>query len=124
MLTLLFALRVAGQAIQHWAPQPYLPPFEAFQGSNLPYPMLLASQFLILGVMVFCNLRLPNGGRVLLWIGGLYMAGSLLRIVIGLAVPGAPAWFSTWIPALFHIILAGYVLALARPRGTSSAGIS
>ena len=124
MLTLLFSLRVAGQAIQHWAPQPYLPPFDAFQGSNLPYPVLLGSQLLILGLMVFCNLRPPNGGSVLLWIGGLYMAGSLLRIAVGIAVPDASAWFSTWIPALFHVVLAGYVLALATPRGTSPAGTS
>jgi hypothetical protein len=101
-----------------------LPPFDAFQGSNLPYPVLLGSQLLILGLMVFCNLRPPNGGRVLLWLGGLYMAGSLLRIAVGIAVPGASAWFSTWIPALFHVVLAGYVLALATPRGTSPAGTS
>jgi len=121
-LTFLFSLRVAGQAIQRWAAQPFLPPFDAFQGSNLPYPALLASQVLILGGMIFCNLRSPKGGRVLLWIGSLYMAGSLLRIAVGLAVPGAPAWFSTWIPALFHVVLAGYVLTLATPRGRSRAG--
>ena len=84
--------------------------------------MLLASQVLILGAMIFCNLRRPKGSPVLLWIGGIYMAGSLLRIAVGLAVPGAPAWFSTWIPALFHVVLAGYVLTLARCRGRSRAG--
>ncbi|MEA3192186.1 MAG: hypothetical protein QOD26_519 [Betaproteobacteria bacterium] len=72
--------------------------------------------------MAFCNLRRPKGGRVLLWIGSLYMAGSLLRIAVGLAVPGVPAWFSAWIPALFHLVLASYVLALARSRGRSRAG--
>ncbi|HUQ25143.1 MAG TPA: hypothetical protein VM140_05690 [Burkholderiales bacterium] len=116
-------MRVAGQAIQRWAPLTFLPPFDAFQGSNLPYPVLLGSQILILGAMIFCNLRRPNGGRMLLWIGGVYMAGSLLRIAIGLVVPAAPAWFSTWIPALFHVVLAGYVLTLATYRGRSSAGI-
>jgi len=84
--------------------------------------VLLASQVLILGAMIFCNLRRPKGSPVLLWIGGIYMAGSLLRIAVGLAVPGAPAWFSTWIPALFHVVLAGYVLTLARCRGRSRAG--
>lgn len=73
--------------------------------------------------MIFCNLRRPKGGRVLLWIGGLYMAGSLLRIAVGLVVPGAPAWFSTWIPALFHVVLAGYVLTLAT-RGARIGAIS
>ena len=52
------------------------------------------------------------------------MAGSLLRIAVGIAVPAAPAWFSTWIPALFHLVLAGYVLTLATCRGRSPADIS
>jgi hypothetical protein len=116
LLTLLFSLRVAGQAIQLWAPQPWLPPFDAFQGSNLPYPFLLASQIVILGVMVYCNVRRPRGGRAIRWFGIIYMAGSLARIAIGVAVPSAPAWFSTWIPAAFHVVLAGYVLTLARVR--------
>ena len=69
--------------------------------------------------MLFCNLARPRGGPVLLWFGIVYMAGSVVRIIVGLAVPAAPAWFSAWIPALFHVVLAGYVLALARfhPHG-------
>ena len=114
ILTFFFLLRVAGQAIQHWAPRSYLPPFDAFQGSDLPYSVLLASQIVILGGMVVCNLRPPRARRALVWFGSFYLAGSLARIAVGLAVPGAPAWFSTWIPAAFHVVLAAYVLALAR----------
>lgn len=121
LLTGLFGLRVAGQAIQHWMPQPFLPAFDAFQGSSLGYPTLLISQLLILASMLATCLRIGNGkaipnrrlGRGLAWFGGLYMTGSILRIVIGLAVPSAPAWFSTWIPAFFHLVLAGFVLAAA-----------
>jgi hypothetical protein len=75
---------------------------------------LLSVQLAILGVMVFCNLRRPRGGRVLLWLGSFYMAGSLARIAIGLALPGAHPWFSAWVPAVFHVVLAAYVLVLAR----------
>jgi hypothetical protein len=75
---------------------------------------LLSVQLAILGVMVFCNLRRPRGGRVLLWLGSFYMAGSLARIGIGLALPGAHPWFSAWVPAVFHVVLAAYVLVLAR----------
>ena len=121
LLTGLFAMRVAGQAIQRWLPQPFLPPFHAFQGSSLPYWGLLSAQFLILGAMMRTAWRIQmsklapsrRAGTVLSWIGGVYMAGSLGRIVVGLAVPGAPAWFSTWIPAVFHVVLAGFVLTLA-----------
>lgn len=121
LLTGLFAMRVAGQAIQRWLPQPFLPSFHAFQGSSLPYWGLLSAQLLILGAMMRTAWRIQmsklapsrRAGTVLSWIGGVYMAGSLGRIVVGLAVPGAPAWFSTWIPAMFHVVLAGFVLTLA-----------
>jgi hypothetical protein len=120
-LSLLFAIRVLGQALQHWVPQPFLPPFDDFQGSSLPYGLLLSSQFAILAAMVWVAWRARIGalapsrraGSVLLWAGGIYMAGSLLRIAIGLTVSGAPAWFSTWIPAVFHVVLAAFVLTLS-----------
>ena len=121
-LTLLFSLRVAGQAIQHWVPQPFLPAFDAFQGSNLPYPVLLGLQIVILAAMAYCNVRRLAGGRVLLWLGAIYMVGSLARIAVGLIFPSALPWFSAWIPALFHVVLAGYVLTLASSRGTRPAG--
>ena len=122
MLTLLFAGRVAGQALQAWAPQPWLPPLERWQGSSIDYRILLATQLLMLAAMAWASFRAwrgvlvtrPTLGRVLAWLGALYMAGSVARIVVGLAVPGAPPWFSTWIPAIFHLVLAGFVLALAR----------
>jgi hypothetical protein len=120
-LTALFALRVAGQAVQLWIPQPYLPAFDEFQGSNLGYPTLLTAQLLILVLMLGACLRVgfglsvPNAGlgRGLAWLGGLYMAGSVARIVVGLALPAAPAWFWAWIPGFFHLVLAGFVLTLA-----------
>jgi hypothetical protein len=117
-LTSLFAMRVLGQAVQRWMPQPFLPPFNAFQGSGLPYWLLLPAQAMILAVMVRCSRRVqasvfPSGRRsitLLAWLGWIYMTASLGRIAVGLAVPNAPAWFSTWIPAWFHIVLAGFVL--------------
>jgi len=120
--TALFAGRVAGQAIQTWAPQSWLPPLERWQGSSLDYSILLGTQLLMLAAMAWASIRAckgvlvvrPRWGRILLWLGAIYMAGSIARIVVGLAVPGAPPWFSTWIPAIFHLVLAGFVLALAR----------
>jgi hypothetical protein len=121
LLTIAFAVRVFGQAVQRWAPQPFLPPFAAFQGSSLPYGVLLTAQLLILIVMAVVARRIQMGalipnahtGKLLTWVGGIYMAGSIVRIAIGLIVATAPAWFSTWIPAAFHLVLAAYLLALA-----------
>jgi hypothetical protein len=123
-LTVLFALRVGGQAIQRWAPQPYLPPFDAFdafQGSNLPYAVLFASQLAILALMCALSYRMARAaleprrrvGWVLLGVGSLYMMGALGRIALGMLWQEAPSWFRTWIPASLHVVLATFVLALS-----------
>jgi hypothetical protein len=120
-LTLLFALRVAAQSVQHWAPVTWLPPFSQFQGSALPYWLLLGTQLLLLSLMIAVIFRVEGGrslgharvARTLRWVGGVYMAGSLGRIAVGLALPHAPAWFTAWIPAIFHVMLASFVLTLA-----------
>jgi hypothetical protein len=120
-LTLLFSLRVSGQAVQRWVPQSYLPSFDAFQGSDLPYAVLFATQLVILALMVNAAYGVASGRakltarttRVLWWAGAVYLAGSIGRIVVGVAYARAPAWFTTWIPAFFHVVLAAFVLTLA-----------
>ena len=120
--TALFAVRVGGQAVQRWIPQSHLPPFAAFQGSRLPYPVLCLAQLLILSLMTRAASRAwrgtlprsPRKARVLGWAGAVYLAGSLLRMAIGTLAPSAPAWFRAWIPGIFHVVLAAFVLCLAR----------
>ncbi|MGH9324969.1 MAG: hypothetical protein ACRD3V_34445 [Vicinamibacteria bacterium] len=121
LLTTLFAVRVLGQALQKWVPQPYLPPFDAFQGSNLPYSVLLSSQLAILALMGYLSSRVQAGmlrpsrrtGTVLRWAGALYMLAALGRIAIGVLVPDAPPWFRAWISACFHVVLASFVLLVS-----------
>src|SRR5688572_3666337 len=101
-LTALFALRVAAQAIQFCAPLSFLPPFAAFQGSDLPYGVLLSSQLAILTVMIGVTSRVRWGAlrrsvraaRVLAAVGGVYLAGSLARLIVGVTVPDAGPWMS------------------------------
>lgn len=120
-LAALFAARVLGQAVQRWVPQPFLPPFEVFQGSRLPYWLLLSLQILILLLMLRVARRVQTArlvpsrraGLPLAWAGGAYMTVALGRIAVGLAVPDAPAWFRTWVPAFFHLVLAGFVLTVS-----------
>ena len=65
----LFAARVAAQAMQRWSPLPFLPPASAFQGSALPYAILLPAQLAILATMLrivfsfFLPGRAPRGPR-------------------------------------------------------------
>jgi hypothetical protein len=121
VLTALFVLRVGGQALQRWYPLHLLPPFDAWQGSNAPYPLLLSMQVLLVAVMFRVCWRTARGTntphrRLGVWLaacGVIYMAGSVLRIAIGLTVADAPAWFSAWISAVFHLVLAGFVLTVA-----------
>jgi uncharacterized protein len=121
LLTALFAARVAGQAIQRWAPIALLPPDHAFQGSSLPYPFLLSAQIVILVAMGYASWRASHGQlkpsrRWAVFLGAagaLYMTVALGRIAVGALAPTAPAWFRAWIPAFFHAVLASYVLALS-----------
>ena len=120
-LTFLFSLRVSGQALQLAWPQPWLPPAAAFQGSGLPYPVLLGAQLLILTLMLRVAWRAqagglqpdPRRGRALAWFGGTYLVLACVRLGIGLAWAGAPRWFHAWIPAMFHPVLAVFVLMWA-----------
>ena len=121
LLSFAFALRVFGQALQQWAPQSFLPPLHSFQGSDLPYGILFPVQLVILGLMTKTSWQVQHGkldpslraGTVLAWSGGLYMAGSLARVAIGLTVETASPWFRAWTPAAFHVVLAGFVLTLS-----------
>ena len=54
-----------------------------------------------------------RAGQLLAWIGGLYMAGSVGRIAVGIFIDQAPAWFTAWIPSFFHLVLAAFVLTLS-----------
>jgi hypothetical protein len=128
-LTLLFALRVLGQAIQRWLPQEFLPPFAAFQGSALPYWFLLSAQLLILAVMARVSRRVQTGvlkisrrsRTILTWVGSLYMTVALGRLALGLVLTEIAPWFHAWIPAVWHVVLASFVLTIARFDARESA---
>ena len=128
VLTVLFAGRVAGQAVQRFAPQPFLPDFHAFQGSTIAYGPLLAAQALILALMAWTTVRMHQGRlrpghaatRAIGLGGRLYLALAIGRIAVGLLLAQAPPWFTTWIPAVFHVVLALFVVVLA--HGLRSTG--
>ena len=113
-----FLGRVAGQAVQRWAPVSFLPPFEAWQGSGLPYSVLLSSQ-LVIATLAFLAAGRMHAGRPVLprrWsgptlaAGAIYLAAMLARIGLGLTVLSDSVWFTAWISAAFHLVLAAEVL--------------
>ena len=117
----MFAVRVAAQAMQRWLPLPFLPPSGAFQGSALPYAILLPAQIAILATMLWIAWRVrigmlqpqPHIGHRLTLAGGLYVTTMLTRLTVGLTVSDAPAWFRSEISTTFHFVLAIFVLVLA-----------
>ena len=119
LLTALFAIRVVAQLVQYAGHVRFLPPFEVWQGSGLDYPVLLVSQVLILIGMVWGTVAVSRGThprrRVGLWLiglGAVYFGSMCARLVLGLTVLAHVSWFAKPLPALFHMVLAGYLLCL------------
>ena len=120
-LCFLFFLRVIGQLIQYVHAVAWLPRLETWQGSTLPYGLLLFSQLVILVFMLRitsqhvsgCIQRNPIKGKWLLGLGALYFFSMSARLIIGLASLSIHPWFNKPLPALFHLVLAAYVLMLA-----------
>ena len=120
LLTVAFLLRVAGQAVQRWSPVEFLPPFDDWQGSSLPYPVLLGAQIAILAVAVYVTWRMATGanvvgarwtGRILIF-GIIYFAIMAIRIVLGLTLLPDVDWFTSWISSSFHLVLAVQVVLI------------
>ncbi len=118
LLNMLFAFRVVAQLLQARFAIPFLPAFEQWQGSSLPYSILLLSQILILLVFAIIAWRYPIGrmapcalvGVTMLSLGGVYFAVMLVRLVLGLTVLSHSHWFASYPPALFRLVLAGFLL--------------
>ncbi len=118
ILSMAFLLRVIGQAVQWWVPQPWLPPFDAWQGSGIPYPVLLAFQAAILVLQAYVLTRMAQAhrmmglraSRALIVLGAVYFAVMALRLLAGLAIWTDTHWFTSWISIVFHLVLATIVM--------------
>ena len=119
-LSLAFLGRVVSQAVQKWAPVSFLPTFGEFQGSGLPYPALLTAQIAILAITVAVIARMRRGKSLIsprlivpaTVAGALYFAVMAVRLVLGLSVLSHSGWFSTWIPTVFHLVLASKLMLI------------
>ena len=122
LLAGLFGLRVAAQLAQAAYEVPFLPPFDDWQGSAIPYPALVATQAGILVAMAVVIARVrtdaiaprPWKRQACLAIGGAYFAVMAFRLVAGLTFLSDYAWFAETLPSLFHMVLATFVLTLGR----------
>lgn len=123
-LSLVFLVRVAGQAVQRWFPLEILPPFDAWQGSAMPYPALLACQIVILALLGAAICSIVHRARALgttasqwvIFIGCGYFALMLVRLVLGLTLLGDSGWFTAWTSTLLHLDLALVVVLWGRDQ--------
>ena len=120
VLMSLFAFRVAAQLLQSRAALPVLPPFEDWHSSVVPYGWLLLAQVLILATLAKIALDFSTGrvrpsrlrGWIWLGAGAVYFSIMVLRLALGATLPDADPWFGRTLPALFHLVLAGFVLVV------------
>ena len=123
-LLAMFFGRVVGQVLVAYGHVGFLPPMEQWQSGLLPYPVLLASQIVILGLLCAISLNFTRGsgflvrpsarvGSILTWIGCLYLGGMVVRYVISMWRHPEWRWTGHTIPIFFHCVLAVFVLALA-----------
>ena len=118
-LTGLFTLRIVAQPLSLLVPD--MPAFDAWHSSVMPYPVLLASQLVILALIIVMNIRVsrsrpnpqPKLARGLAFFGWVYFVGMFVRLVVGQTIESAPAWFDRPLPIFFHLVLATWVLIVA-----------
>lgn len=120
LLGIAFLGRVVAHIIQITMPVAFLPPLESFKGSELPDPVLLAAQMVILILFVVVARRVAAGGRVIAvrWtyptivLGAIYFLVMTARLVLGLTILADDKWFAASIPASFHLVLASAVILI------------
>ncbi len=126
-LTALFAFRVSAQLLILNFPDLPLPAFERWHSEVLSYPILVVFQLAILLVLGILSHRMIANrvsrnkkiGKRLFIIGGVYFIIMLLRLSLSLSIiylPGVSdlAWFQRPLPSFFHLVLASFILILAR----------
>jgi hypothetical protein len=129
LFTCLLVLRVVGQLVVVLRAPRWLPPMEQWQSGLLPYPVLLASQIVVLTLMVwisvdfwqgegpFIDPRRPDMGRAVVWFSYLYFGGMVLRYVIRMWRRPDQRWFGGTIPIIFHSFVAAFLFTFGRYHG-------
>lgn len=129
----LFVFRVLAQLVQSLTPLPWLPPFEAWHGAVLPYPLLLACQIVIIAALAVIIWRVgsdrvvprPWKFRLCFVLGVPYFLFMAFRLAAGLTFLSDHPWFAKSLPAFFHIVLASFLLLLGhyiQGKARASAG--
>ena len=132
ILLALFCFRVGAQLLQLLHPVGFLPDFEHWQGGNLPYGLLFLSQLVIIYVCARTALGIQRAttainrrlGQTLRALGIIYFTVMVVRLMLGLSLLSDSHWFSSTIPALFHLVLASFMIVTSQYHlGTAPAPV-
>jgi hypothetical protein len=121
LLTLLFFVRVLGQALVAFLSVSWLPAMEQWYSGLIPYPILFTIQLVMLVFMVkismdisrgagFFAVRRPGWSRFLVSFSAIYAGAMVLRYVLTMALHPEQRWLGGTIPIFFHFVLAGFLL--------------
>jgi uncharacterized protein len=118
-----FFCRVVGQLLVAFWHVSFLPPMEQWQSGLLPYPVLLASQILIIGSLTAVAIDFTRGhgrfvhpsrraAKILTRLGAVYFFGMIVRYGIQMWMHPEWRWIGHTIPIALHCVLATFVLAV------------
>jgi hypothetical protein len=125
LLTLLFLLRVLGQALVARFDVTWLPAMEHWHSGLIPYSTLFTIQLLMLIVMAkitrdiwlgtgFFALVRPSWSRFLICVSAIYAGAMALRYALTMTFYPEMRWFGGTIPIFFHFVLAGFIYFVGR----------
>ena len=125
LLTLLFALRVLGQALVAFVGVAWLLVMEQWFSGLIPYPTLLMIQLLMLILMVKITgeiwrgvgtfaIRRSHWSQFLIRFSAVYAGAMVLRYVLTMILHPEKRWLGDVIPIIFHFVLAGFIFVLGR----------
>ncbi len=120
LLTLLFALRVLGQALVAFFGVTWLPAMEQWFSGLIPYPWLISIQILFLMLMAKIAseiwrgqgafaMRRPHWAEFLIKFSAVYAAAMVLRYALTMILRPDLRWHGNVIPIFFHFVLAGFI---------------
>jgi hypothetical protein len=120
LLTLIFSLRVSGQAIVEFLSVDGLPSSEAWASGLIPYSILLAIQLVMLVGMVkivtdvwseggFFATAPASWSRFLIGCSAVYAASMAARYVLTMIFQPDMRWLGGTIPIFFHFVLAAFL---------------
>lgn len=135
ILTGLFTLRVAGQALIAFFDVPFLPPMEQWYSGLVPYPILLPAQLIMIVAMATIVRDFarghgpsvtprPRAGALLVWFSYAYALSMVIRYAATMTLYPERRWFGHTIPIWFHLVLAAFVYAVGRHHADHARPVS